>query len=193
MTLDRFFLSQFRRRLRFVSSEERTKGSLLVVLLDVVAAVPSIPRGVGSARGPADPQPGRLACWLHGRRMGMVVEDSAGDGRRKQTMLLSRCLFRGPLDARPRFHITRKVMNLPITGLTKRAYLARPLPVRLESVLKKKKRDSADGCCCVSRRHHHRFRPAAGVEPGRQADVECLSSPVSPCFLFFHFTMSCPA
>lgn len=75
----------------------------------------------------------------------MVVEDSAGDGRRKQTMLLSRCLFRGPLDARPRFHITRKVMNLPITGLTKRAYLARPLPVRLESVLKKKKRDSADG------------------------------------------------
>lgn len=102
MRLDRFLFLRFRRRLRFVSSErasERTKDSLL----DVVA-VPSIPRGVVLAP-PAGPQPGRLACWLHGRRMGMVV---GGLGGRRETETDNAVVVE--------LHITRKDMNLPITG-----------------------------------------------------------------------------
>lgn len=183
MTLDHFFLNSVGGCV-CLSSEERTKGSLLVVLLDVVAAVPSIPRGVGSARGPAArPPPRLLVAWPEDGNGG------GGLGGRRETETDNAVCFED-LWTVPHH---REGHESADHRLTKRVCLARPLSVRLESVLKKKKknRDRANGCCCVSRRHHHRFRPARGgrgSQPRQTLNVSALLSPVLS-FLPFHHVL----
>lgn len=132
---------------------------------------------VGSARGPAARPPRLLVAWPEDGNGGWRTRRETGDGN-------GQCCCRGVAHHQEGHESADH-------RLTKRVCLARPLPVCLESVLKKR-----TGVACPAATTTH-FRPARGgrgSQPGRQdkADVECLSSLLS-CRAFFSSLSACLA
>lgn len=166
-----FSFSRFRRRLRLVSSERASERRTRCWTLSLFRPFPVVlcwlrPR----ARSPAASLAGCMAGGWRTRR-------ETGDGN-------GQCCCRGVAHHQEGHESADH-------RLTKRVCLARPLPVCLESVLKKR-----TGAACLAATTT-RFRPARGGRgvPARQTGQgrRWMSqlSPVLPCFLFFLVSMSC--
>lgn len=146
-----FSFLRFRQRLRFVSSErasERANEGLVVGRCRCSVHSPWC--CVGSARGPAARPPRLLVAWPEDGNGGWRTRRETGDGN-------GQCCCRGVAHHQEGHESADH-------RLTKRVCLARPLPVCLESVLKKR---TVAACLAATTT---RFRPARGGRgvPARQ-------------------------